>query len=333
MPESPPNLDLPDPPALLRPDRPDPQSREEWALLRRRMEDRDVRTRRRGPRSALYWWIIEAMAHLFLVLLTVTFQYRRGYRNALQVQIRQEDIELAHLPRAFDGYRILQLTDLHLDGMEELVEVIRDRLEQVGPVDLAVLTGDFRSAEHGDPAASMELLAQVVPAIVSRRKPLAILGNHDSVDMLDELERMGLQVLINESITIDRDGDRVRFVGTDDVHYYYTPAAMRALADCRDCFSIALVHSPELAPEAAEAGASLYLCGHTHGGQICLPAGRAVLTHLSRCRKLYRGRWQIGSMQGRTSVGLGTSSAAVRFNCPPELVVLTLRSGKQVQHT
>ena len=139
------------------------------------------------------------------------------------------------------------------------------------------------------------------------------------------MERMGIRMLINESVVLQRQGDRLRIVGTDDVHYYYTDQSLHALEAARDDFTVALVHSPELYDAAGRAGVALYLCGHTHGGQVCLPGGRAILKHLRTGRHLPSGPWVHGPMQGFTNVGAGTSGIPVRFNSESEILVLRLR--------
>jgi hypothetical protein len=90
---------------------------------------------------------------------------------------------------------------------------------------------------------------------------------------------------------------------------------------------LALVHSPEFAAEAAEAGYSLYLCGHTHGGQVAPPGGRPILTPLSRNHRLARGLWQHGGMTGYTSRGAGVSGVPLRYYSPAEVTVVTLTRG------
>jgi hypothetical protein len=115
--------------------------------------------------------------------------------------------------------------------------------------------------------------------------------------------------------------------GLDDVHRFYTPAAKQALYDAPAGFRVALVHSAEIADHAAAAGFDLYLCGHTHGGQICLPNGRAVFTRLRRCHFGARGEWRAGAMIGYTSNGLGVGEVPLRFNCRGEIAVVTLRRG------
>ncbi|HYD05474.1 MAG TPA: metallophosphoesterase, partial [Reyranella sp.] len=109
------------------------------------------------------------------------------------------------------------------------------------------------------------------------------------------------------------------------VHNFYDPAARRALEERYDGFRIALVHSGEMADYAAAAGVGLYLCGHTHGGQICLPGGRVVFTQLVRCRHAATGVWHEGAMVGHTSPGLGVSPPTLRFNCRGGATLITLR--------
>lgn len=135
-------------------------------------------------------------------------------------------------------------------------------------------------------------------------------------------------MLVNESVRLTRERDVLQVVGTDDVHYYFTDQAVHALEAARDAFTIALVHSPEAFDVAAELGVDLYLTGHTHAGQVCLPGGRPVLTHLSRGRRFYRETWTHRGMVGITNAGAGTSGVPVRFHTRGEVLVLTLRCGK-----
>lgn len=143
--------------------------------------------------------------------------------------------------------------------------------------------------------------------------------------MAELLERAGFEVLLNRSLLLRRGGESVRVTGLDDVHYFYTEAALAALDGHDGEFRIALVHSAEVADDADEAGYALYLCGHTHGGQICLPGGRPLVTHLTRCRHAARGLWRQGRMAGYTSCGLGVSNVPLRFNTRGEVALITLR--------
>jgi predicted MPP superfamily phosphohydrolase len=143
--------------------------------------------------------------------------------------------------------------------------------------------------------------------------------------MVAPMERLGIQVLANQTIELNRGSATVLLTGIDDVHYYYTEDALDALYDGGGGFRVVAVHSPEFAAQAAAAGARLYLAGHTHGGQICLPGGSAILTHAITGRKYVAGRWRHGDMTGYTSCGTGISGLPVRYNNRGEVTLLTLR--------
>ncbi len=296
----------------------------EWAAVRRSIEDSRYfigpnGVRRRWPKA-----VFTRLLDVFAWGLRLTPLHARGRRNALDVRMVEFDIEIAGLPQAFDGYRILHVSDTHLDVLPELAEAAH-RLLDKAEVDLLALTGDVHG-KHGAPVSrSAELLMEALRGVRVNGPRLAILGNHDSVAMAELLGTLGFEVLVNRSVVIERGGDRIRVTGLDDVNSFYPEAAHRALAahdsECR----IALIHSAEMADHAAEAGYALYLSGHTHGGQICLPSGRPLFTGLSRCRHGAVGLWREGAMTGYTSAGLGVAYPPVRFNCRGEVTIITLR--------
>ena len=190
---------------------------------------------------------------------------------------------------------------------------------------MLALTGDIHGNDRAPIERSAGLLTEALAGIRVRGPRLAVLGNHDPADMVAVLEGADFEVLVNRSLVIRRAGESLRVTGLDDVHSFYTDAARAALYDHGGEFRIALVHSAEVADDADEAGYSLYLCGHTHGGQICLPGGRPLVTHLKRCQHAARGLWRQGGMTGYTSCGLGVSDLPVRFNSRGEIALITLR--------
>ena len=262
------------------------------------------------------------------LVLTLCGLWQRGLANGLDIRYRRVELGFERLPRAFDGYRILQISDPHFDAADGLKEAIV-RTVAGADVDLCVLTGDFRNAECGPftQTAILEPLAAIRQSVRASDGFLATLGNHDVADMVAPLRRLGLRVLINRTHHVRRGAQTIGLTGIDDVHRYYTPAAQAALAahDPRT-FGIVLAHSPEMAGEAACAGYALYLCGHCHGGQLCLPGGRPLITHLSRHRDLYAGLWRQGAMWGYTSSGAGVAKPPVRFNCQGEVTEFLLRA-------
>ena len=112
----------------------------------------------------------------------------------------------------------------------------------------------------------------------------------------------------------------------DDPHFYGTHSLSRAVGEGgRDTFTMLLAHSPEIIAEAEQAGVDLYLCGHTHGGQICLPGSLPVIANASCGFRYLSGAWQHRGMHGYTSRGTGFSTLAARFFCPPEITCITLK--------
>jgi predicted MPP superfamily phosphohydrolase len=198
-------------------------------------------------------------------------------------------------------------------------------------VDLSVWTGDYRWRVHGEHLQVRPAVARIAGAISATDGHYATLGNHDPVAMADLLESLGLRVLANETISIRRGSASLHITGLDDVHYFYSDMAATALASAPAGFKIALVHSPEAAPLAADAGYALYLCGHTHGGQVCLPGGLPILTNSALHWRHARGLWRRGRMIGYTSNGAGTSGLPVRFFSRGEVTLLTLRRTRRAR--
>ena len=144
--------------------------------------------------------------------------------------------------------------------------------------------------------------------------------------MVPWMEDMGYRVLLNESMILTRDAGEIDLVGVDDYHYIRCSDIEKAMRDTRSDFVLMLNHSPEQFRQAAYAGVDLYLCGHTHGGQVCLPGGAPLSLNLHCTRKVGAGSWRFRDMHGYTSRGVGTSVAHLRFNCPPEIVIHELAS-------
>ncbi|MEW6669212.1 MAG: metallophosphoesterase [Thermodesulfobacteriota bacterium] len=296
-----------------------------WALTRSFLETDNYKHRRHRRRSRSHWTLFETLSHIFGLFLRIIGVYQRGYFNARNVVLREVEIDHARLPESFHGYRILHLSDLHLDSIRGIEEIICERIENLD-CDLCVLTGDYRRKTHGGFRQIIRPLKRISMAVNARDGILAILGNHDTYLMVNPMEDMGIRVLANETVTIFRENERVAVTGIDDPHYYYTDQAVSSMEEDMEGFKILLVHSPELYDVAADNDYSLYLCGHTHGGQICLPGGIPLITHLYNGRKFYRGLWRYSGMKGITNQGCGVVSIPLRFNSESEILLITLKS-------
>jgi len=271
--------------------------------------------------------VFKAVFHTFVGCMKVSGMYARGVRNALDIRLTEVEIALDGLPDAFDGYTILHLSDLHADGPIDLSAPLAGILDGL-EVDLCALTGDYRyrlTVGNDDPATPM---AEILSLVNARDGCIGVLGNHDLATMIEPLERAGMKLLINDSHALRRGDDVVHLLGLDDVHAYQ-PAedAADVLARLPQGFRILLLHSPELLDEAERAGVSLYLAGHTHGGQICFPGGRPILTNIRTPRRYASGHWQHGGMQGYTSRGVGVSVMPLRYFSRGEIALITLRQG------
>ena len=262
------------------------------------------------------WYSTHSMLRAGLVL---TGLYGRGNRNTELIQVRHNRMDVEGLPDEFEGYSILQISDLHVElnpgAMRRLLEILPELA-----YDICVLTGDFRAKTFGPFDGALEGLARVVECL--RRPVYGVLGNHDTIRMLPAIEAMGVRMLLNESEAVVRGDQRVHLAGVDDAHYYRADDLVKARRGIpKDEVSILLSHTPEIYREADQAGFDVMLSGHTHGGQICLPGGIPLTLDASLPRRLGAGAWHYGRLAGYTSVGVGTSIVAVRFNCLPEVTL------------
>jgi predicted MPP superfamily phosphohydrolase len=266
-----------------------------------------------------------------LVVLTPLFKitglYQKGIDNALDIRMEEKNFYFPKLPASFDRFRILFLTDLHLDGIEELTDTIIKNVRNL-EVDLCLIGGDIRMQTYGPIAPCIRHLRRLLSHIHSQNGILGVLGNHDCLEMAPDFEETGLIMLINESWPIKKNDERIWIVGVDDPHYYKMANAAAAFREVpAQAFSIFLAHSPEAYREAAQCNANLYLCGHTHGGQICLPNRGPIFTNSKAPRYTAVGTWQHHQMTGYTSRGAGASSIPLRFHCPGEITLITLVRG------
>jgi uncharacterized protein len=301
---------------------------EEWAARRQAISNSRYWVSRAGRRGRWRKAPFDLLLTLFGHVLRLTPFYAQGRNNALAVRRVEFDVALPGLPPAFDGYRILHVSDTHFDHLPELVPAARSLVADL-QVDMLALTGDVRGRFDEPIERPTAMLMEALGGLDVRGPRLAVLGNHDPVEAVGELERYGFEVLVNRSVLVHRGDDTLRVTGLDDVDSFYTDAARAALRDHEGEFRIALVHSAEVADDADEAGYSLYLCGHTHGGQIALPGGRPMVTHLKRCQHAAVGLWRQGCMIGYTSTGLGVSSLPVRFNTRGEVAIITLHRAER----
>ena len=259
--------------------------------------------------------------------LKISGLWGRAHRNYFDIQVVRNEVVLPRLPAAFDGFTILQLTDLHADLHPDFPAAVA---RVIAPLkyDYMAVTGDFRTCTFGDHSgatrASIEILKDVrVPRV-------ATLGNHDSLQKVPQLEAAGVQFLLNEHQVVRRGEAVLYLIGIDDPNFYRSHNFERALAGVpAAACKVLLSHSPQTYREADRYGCDLLIAGHTHGGQICLPGGRVLMHDRSAPRRVLCGAWREGKLQGYTSRGTGASGLPARLNCPAEVTLHVLRCGQR----
>jgi len=247
------------------------------------------------------------------------------------------EFELPRLSRAFDGFRIAQLSDFHChDSLSHIP--IRKAVEMVNRAspDLVVLCGDYvtdslladYTHDEKQSAKQAEPCAQLLGALRSNLGSLAILGNHDVATdpqfVTAALQAHGIPVLRNSSRVIEREGSRLWFCGLDS--WDGKPNIDVAMAGVpKNACVVMLMHEPDYADKVAKHPVDLQLSGHSHGGQIWLPGIGAPWLPFG-AHKYPRGSYQIGQLQLHTNIGLGTIRLPIRLNCTPEVTLVTLRA-------
>jgi predicted MPP superfamily phosphohydrolase len=259
------------------------------------------------------------------IVLQLTGLYWRARRNTARVVVRQNDIVSRHLPAPFDGFTILQLSDLHVELNEPAMLRVSELVADLS-YDLCVLTGDYRFKTYGPFAAALDGVERVRRHL--KGPVYGVLGNHDTIQMVPALEAMGIRMLMNECEMIARDDQGIYLAGVDDAHFYRMDNIEKASLEIPEgAFSILLSHTPEIYRQAAHADFALMLSGHTHGGQLCLPGSIPITLESALPRRMGAGAWRHNDMSGYTSVGAGSSVVPVRLNCPPEITLHRLRRG------
>ncbi|MCF8332748.1 MAG: metallophosphoesterase family protein [Bacteroidales bacterium] len=295
-----------------------------WAAMRASLEASRFKYKRNGKKSKSHWTTFERMLGFLRLGLKLTGLYDKGLKNASEMKLEEHTLFFSTLPGAFDGFKILNLSDFHIDSLNNHEDKI---IRKVAPLeyDTAFFTGDYRKNISGSFKNILGPMKKIAAAINPPYGKWAVLGNHDSYLMAEYEEEVGINLIVNETFELEKEGQKIYITGTDDPYYYYSEQALFALEKPLEGFKIALVHTSELRDVAAQNDYNLYLCGHTHGGQICLPNGKAILTHQYEGKGFVSGIWDYNGMIGYTNRGCGVSGIPVRFNCPPEITLITLK--------
>ena len=261
-------------------------------------------------------------------LLRAVRVWERGCRNALSPQLRSIRIRHTNLPKSLEGFRILHVSDLHFNAnIPEFAPMVRDLISGLDS-DLCAITGDFRFSHRGSYDHVIPAMETVLSGIHSAHGIFAVLGNHDVSAFVDPFQSMGIRVLMNSKVSIRHGDETLWIAGVDDPHRFHCDSLLAATEVIdENAFTILLVHSPELAMDAPHYGIDLYLCGHTHWGQVRFPLIGALRYNAHCPARVCMGRWTCGRTEGYTTAGIGTTDLPLRFNCTPEVCVIELAKG------
>lgn len=239
------------------------------------------------------------------------------------VRVRDIHVPVEDLPEAFDGYRIAQLSDLHVGSLTPPA-VIAAWVAKANAldVDLVALTGDYVTSGNAFHASAAEELAR----LRARDGVAAVLGNHDNASGGEPLRSGfiagGVRLLMNERFTVERRGARLTIAGVDDIYSGRSDVA-RTLEGASGPI-VALAHDPKHFDALAKRGVALVLAGHTHWGQIGVPF---VSRRINLARGFFRYHADVYRRSGTAMYvhpGLGTSGPPIRFGVAPEIAVLRL---------
>lgn len=249
-------------------------------------------------------------------------------------KIAQYTVKSDRLPAAFDGYRIAQISDLHSENWPSLVKTVAD-----GEVDAILLTGDLVGRGDTDiPRAFLSELCTVAPVYF-------VPGNHEAANenygaMRDALSELGVIVLEDRAVSVERGADTIRIAGladplfktedtvSDDALRSAVDRSLADLIDGDDAFTVLLSHRPEYMMLYEAHSVDVVFSGHAHGGAVRLPFIGALWAPGQGFFPSYtRGQYESAYCNMIVSAGLGRSLEPFHVNCPYELVFCTFRQG------
>jgi predicted MPP superfamily phosphohydrolase len=255
-----------------------------------------------------------------------------GYAHDIEpqmIEIVNRELILPRLNREFDGYKLVQFSDIHVDmgqtndPLQRVVELVNEQQP-----DAIAITGDF--VTHTDAAGIAWALVEPLSRLQAKDVTVAILGNHDHWTKADSVHQIirdsGMIDLTNTAYTVRRGEASLHLAGVDD--YWERKdrldEVLAVLPD--DGAAVLLAHEPDFADISAATGRfDLQLSGHSHGGQVIIPLiGPLVVPRYSK--KYPVGQYQVGNMIQYTNRGVGMIAPTVRFNCRPEITVFNLRA-------
>jgi predicted MPP superfamily phosphohydrolase len=249
-----------------------------------------------------------------------------GLISGCGLRVAHVEVPIANLPAGLDGLRIAQMSDLHYVGAAGVHDRLADALAKASP-DIVVFTGDYVEQPE-----QVEACADLIARLAAGRPAYAVPGNWEywsgaHVKMCAALEKRGVAVLLNRNTAFARSGEKLHLAGVDDPHTAHDDLAAAFAGIPEEAPVVLLAHSPDVIERPGAERATLILCGHTHGGQIRALGRPVVKPRLARS-DLVAGLYRGGKTRIYVNTGIGASVVRVRFFCPSELTLITLRAAR-----
>jgi hypothetical protein len=249
--------------------------------------------------------------------------------EAERLMVTRVDVPIAGLDRAFDGFRLVQVSDVHGKlrlGRKPLTELVAAQRP-----DLVAITGDLINA--GGPyepalAATGRMTAPYGVFFVPGNNETNAAAAGRTAGLVPWLTSFGVQSLVNRPAKVERCGAWFWLIGVDDPTRRRLDDLGRAVKGTEDGRPrILMAHSPDILTRTGRTRLDYVIVGHTHGGQVCLPWFGPLITRSPFGRRLASGPGWADGVRAYVSRGLGTSLLPIRLSCPPEIVVHVLRAG------
>ncbi len=242
--------------------------------------------------------------------------------------LKEDTVESPLVPKAFDGFKIAFLSDIHY-GEYFNADRVQRLAEKVNTLnaDMIIFGGDYGQT----PDASIHFF-EILPVLNARYGVYGVIGNHDKTESEGDVQTLsaamraaGVTPLINDAVTIERDGQTLAFAGIDD-DYNGSPDLEKARAAATGAnYTVLVSHTPDVWPDIEDPFFSLLLCGHTHGGQITL-FGRALRSSSDYGNRYLSGWFHEKNVDILVSNGIGTSFLPVRLGAEPQYHLITLKN-------
>ena len=268
-----------------------------------------------------------------IILLVVLAIWTIWSNSALE--LNKYTVESKKLPKAFDGFKIVQVSDLHNAEMGEDNEKLLALISEVKP-DIIAITGDMIDSRRTDVEIALDFAEEAVKIAPC----YYVCGNHELRvkeydDLKEGLHALGVVILENEKKSIIKEDQEISLIGLNDPSFEafatymdedeLIEAYLKPLVEDDNNYKVLLSHRPELLETYAEAGVDLALSGHAHGGQIRLPIiGGIIAPHQGLLPEYDGGLYIKEETSMVVSRGIGNSIFPFRFNNRPEVVLIEL---------